>query len=116
METKTRNVTEKRLAANCAAAQKLTGPKTAEGKQRAVGAGFSPASVPSPSQIVEAGFSPANAAAPTKKRGTNPKNSNAPLESTDGEPLVTTRLGITGASLLAEPAPPPSPVPSASYS
>src|SRR5487761_122894 len=35
METKTRKVTEKRRAANRAAAQKSTGPKTDEGKQRA---------------------------------------------------------------------------------
>jgi hypothetical protein len=35
MRTKTRKVTDKRLAANRAAAQKSTGPKSAEGKQRA---------------------------------------------------------------------------------
>jgi|GEM_PF-5331910 len=71
-----------------------------------VEAGFSPASVPSQSPVVEAGFSPAPAAK-RKNRGTNPKNSIAPLESTNDGPPVATPSGITGVISPAEPAPAP---------
>src|SRR5487761_864735 len=55
-----------------------------------VEAGFSPAPVPSENQAVEAAFSAAPGDAPTENHGTNPKNSNAPLESTDDQAPETT--------------------------